>query len=90
MYLFGKYMLPHDYEHADKIGVGRLIMAHYSNHIYFYMIPGLWGAPLKILSGFNSTNINYAESSNGFGSGGGSHVDLPEHAHKRTAWNYRI
>ena len=47
----------------------------------FYMIPGLWGAPLKILSGLTPP-INYAESSNGFGSGGSSHVDLPEHAHK--------
>lgn len=81
LYLFGKYMLPHDYERADKIGVGRLIMAIIVTTFTFYMIPGLWGAPLKILSGLTPP-INYAESSNGFGSGGGTPVDLPEHAHK--------
>lgn len=81
LYLFGKYMLPHDYERADKIGVGRLIMAIIVTTFTFYMIPGLWGAPLKILSGLTPP-INYAESLNGFGSGGGAHIDLPEHAHK--------
>lgn len=80
LYLFGKYMLPHDYERADKIGVGRLIMAIIVSTFTFYMIPGLWGAPLKILSGLTPP-INYAESASGFGNGGGSKTDLPEHAH---------
>jgi len=80
LYLFGKYMLPHDYEKADKIGVGRLIMAIIVTTFTFYMIPGLWGAPLKILSGLTPP-INYAESASGFGNGGGSKTDLPEHAH---------
>jgi thiol:disulfide interchange protein DsbD len=81
LYLFGKYMLPHDYERADKIGVGRLIMAILVTTFTFYMIPGLWGAPLKILSGLTPP-INYAESSNGFGTSSGAHIELPEHAHK--------
>jgi thiol:disulfide interchange protein len=81
LYLFGKYMLPHDYERADKIGVGRLIMAIIVTTFTFYMIPGLWGAPLKILSGLTPP-INYAESSNGFGTSSGAHTELPEHAHK--------
>ncbi len=80
-YLFGKYMLPHDYERADKIGVGRLIMAILVTTFTFYMIPGLWGAPLKILSGLTPP-INYAESSNGFGTSSAAHTELPEHAHK--------
>ena len=80
LYLFGKYMLPHDYEKADKIGVGRLIMAIIVSTFTFYMIPGLWGAPLKILSGLTPP-INYAESASGFGNGGASKTDLPEHAH---------
>ena len=33
------------------------------------MIPGLWGAPLKIISGFPPPNF-YSESPNGFGGGG--------------------
>ena len=82
LYLFGKYMLPHDYEKADKIGVGRLIMAIIVTTFTFYMIPGLWGAPLKILSGLTPP-INYSESASGFGNGGGSSTaELPEHAHK--------
>lgn len=80
LYLFGKYMLPHDYEKADKIGVGRLIMAIIVTTFTFYMIPGLWGAPLKILSGLTPP-VNYAESASGFGNGGTSKSDLPEHAH---------
>lgn len=80
LYLFGKYMLPHDYEKADKIGVGRLMMAIIVSTFTFYMIPGLWGAPLKILSGLTPP-INYAESASGFGNGNSSTVELPEHAH---------
>lgn len=81
LYLFGKYMLPHDYEKADKIGVGRLIMAIIVTTFTFYMVPGLWGAPLKILSGLTPP-INYAESASGFGNGGSNTAELPEHAHK--------
>ena len=80
LYLFGKYMLPHDYEKADKIGVGRLVMAIIVTTFTFYMIPGLWGAPLKILSGLTPP-VNYAESASGFGNGGTLKSDLPEHAH---------
>jgi thiol:disulfide interchange protein DsbD len=80
LYLFGKYMLPHDYEKADKIGVGRLIMAIIVSTFTFYMIPGLWGAPLKILSGLTPP-MTYAESSSGFGNGSSSSTELPEHAH---------
>lgn len=80
LYLFGKYMLPHDYEKADKIGVGRLIMAIIVSTFTFYMIPGLWGAPLKILSGLTPP-IHYAESASGFGNGAEIKSDLPEHAH---------
>ena len=80
LYLFGKYMLPHDYEKADKIGVGRLIMAIVVTTFTFYMIPGLWGAPLKILSGLTPP-IHYAESTNGFGSSNSNKLELPEHAH---------
>lgn len=81
LYLFGKYMLPHDYEKADKIGVGRLVMAIIVTTFTFYMIPGLWGAPLKILSGLTPP-MTYAESASGFGNTGSGTAELPEHAHK--------
>lgn len=80
LYLFGKYMLPHDYEKADKIGVGRLVMAIIVSTFTFYMIPGLWGAPLKILSGLTPP-MTYSESTSGFGNGNSSTAELPEHAH---------
>ncbi len=80
LYLFGRYMLPHDYEKADKIGVGRLVMAILVTTFTFYMIPGLWGAPLKILSGLTPP-MTYAESSNGLGTASAAKSDLPEHAH---------
>lgn len=80
LYLFGRYMLPHDYEKADKIGVGRLVMGILVTTFTFYMIPGLWGAPLKILSGLTPP-MTYAESSHGLGSGTSVTSDLPEHAH---------
>lgn len=80
LYLFGKYMLPHDYEKADRIGVGRLMMAILVTAFTLYMIPGLWGAPLKILSGLTPP-INYAESTTGFGASSSNDAKLPEHAH---------
>jgi thiol:disulfide interchange protein len=81
LYLFGKYMLPHDYEKQDKIGVGRLIMAIIVTAFTFYMVPGLWGAPLKILSGLTPPQ-NYAESPQGLGNNSKSIInnELPEHA----------
>lgn len=80
LYLFGKYMLPHDYQKADKIGVGRLMMAILVSTFTFYMIPGLFGAPLKLLSGLTPP-IHYAESQGGFGNGVANNQAIPEHAH---------
>lgn len=83
LYLFGKYMLPHDYEKADKIGVGRLTMAIIVTAFTVYMIPGLWGAPLKILSGLTPPST-YSEIPQGISTNGGqagTKSDLPEHAH---------
>ena len=82
LYLFGKYMLPHDYEKADKIGVGRLTMAIIVTAFTVYMIPGLWGAPLKILSGLTppSTYSEIPQGINGT-TQNTSKSDLPEHAH---------
>jgi len=50
MYLFGKLQLPHDTK-LDKISVPRAVMAIMTTAFTVYMIPGLWGADLKLLSG---------------------------------------
>ncbi|WP_288369594.1 cytochrome c biogenesis protein CcdA [uncultured Algoriphagus sp.] len=51
LYLLGKIRLPHD-SPLEYLGVPRLLMALFSWMIALYMIPGLWGAPLKYLSGY--------------------------------------
>lgn len=51
LYLLGKIRLPHD-SPLEYLGVPRLLMALFSWMIALYMIPGLWGAPLKHLSGY--------------------------------------
>lgn len=50
-YLLGKIRLPHD-SPMESIGVPRLMMAIATFVFVVYMIPGLWGAPLKALSGY--------------------------------------
>ncbi|WP_192347057.1 protein-disulfide reductase DsbD [Algoriphagus sp. Y33] len=51
LYLLGKIRLPHD-SPSDSIGVPRLLLALVTFMFVVYMIPGLFGAPLKYLSGF--------------------------------------
>ena len=51
MYLLGKIKFPHD-DDENKIGVPRFFMALASLSFAIYMIPGLWGAPLKAVSAF--------------------------------------
>ena len=65
VYLFGKIRLPHD-SAVEKISVGRLFMALLVSIFTVYMIPGLWGAPLKIISGFPPP-MTYSESPHGVG-----------------------
>ncbi len=43
--------LPHDSK-VEKTGVGRFMLALVSFAFAVYMIPGLWGAPLKAISAF--------------------------------------
>ena len=66
LYLFGKIKLPHDSE-VNHISVGRLCLALLTTAFVVYLIPGLWGAPLKFISGFPPP-MNYSESPYGVGS----------------------
>jgi len=51
LYLLGKIRLPHDSK-MEHLGVPRLLLALVTFTFVVYMIPGLWGAPLKALSGY--------------------------------------
>ncbi|NDV83500.1 DUF255 domain-containing protein [Bacteroides sp. 51] len=51
VYLLGKIKFPHDDDNT-KVSVPRFFMALISLAFAVYMIPGLWGAPLKAVSAF--------------------------------------
>ena len=51
LYLLGKIKFPHD-DDDTKVSVPRFFMALFSLAFAIYMIPGLWGAPLKAVSAF--------------------------------------
>jgi thiol:disulfide interchange protein DsbD len=50
-YLLGKIKFPHD-DDDNKVGVTRFFLALFSLAFAVYMVPGLWGAPLKAVSAF--------------------------------------
>ncbi|EDM43127.1 thiol:disulfide interchange protein dsbD, putative [unidentified eubacterium SCB49] len=86
LYLLGKITLPHD-SPLTHISVGRLMLALLTLSFTVYMIPGLWGAPLNLISAFPPPQ-EYSESPYGVGFsklGGGSasadHSTLPDGGH---------
>ena len=84
LYLFGKITLPHD-SPLHHISVGRLYLGLTVLAFTIYLIPGLWGAPLKLISAFPPPP-QYSESPFGVGGAGASNVlagsskELPEGA----------
>lgn len=50
-YLLGKIKFPHD-DDDNTVSVSRFFMALISLAFAVYMVPGLWGAPLKAVSAF--------------------------------------
>ncbi|MGB1042810.1 MAG: protein-disulfide reductase DsbD family protein [Tenacibaculum sp.] len=89
-YLFGKIQLPHD-SPVSHISVGRLSLGLIVLSFTIYMIPGLWGAPLNLISAFPPPQ-HYSESPYGVGytkqavvtssvSEKETHNGLPEGAH---------
>lgn len=50
-YLLGKIMTPHD-SPIERVGVPRLLLAIVTFTFVIYMLPGMWGAPLKALAGY--------------------------------------
>ena len=51
LYLLGKLKFSHDSD-MPSISVPRLFFAIFTFCFALYMVPGLWGAPLRLLSGF--------------------------------------
>lgn len=51
VYLLGKIRFPHD-SPQEKTGITRFMLAIVSFAFAVYMLPGLWGAPLKSISAF--------------------------------------
>lgn len=64
-YLLGAFKTSHDSD-LKHVSVTRLIFAIVSLFVTVYLIPGLWGAPLKLFSGILPP-IDYSESPHGFG-----------------------
>ena len=85
LYLFGKIQLPHD-SPLKYISVGRLTLGLVTLTFTIYMIPGLWGAPLNIISAFPPPQ-HYSESPYGVGYsklGNGDSIgslEIPDGAH---------
>lgn len=69
LYLFGVFQTPHD-SPVPFISVGRMLLGILTLCFTVYLIPGLWGAPLKVISGFPPP-LNYSESPYGFGGSAG-------------------
>jgi thiol:disulfide interchange protein len=65
LYLFGKIRLPHD-SPLERLSVGRTMFGTLTLTFVIYMIPGMWGAPLQLISAFPPP-LNYSESPQGFG-----------------------
>jgi thiol:disulfide interchange protein len=52
IYLLGKLKFPHDSD-VKHVSVPRLFLAMVSLAFALYMVPGLWGAPLRAISAFS-------------------------------------
>ncbi len=60
LYLFGLFRTSHDSEPKHGINTFRMVMGILSLSFTFYLLPGLWGAPLKLIGAFPPPE-NYSE-----------------------------
>ena len=76
-YLFGWILFPHDSK-TERIGVFRFSMGMVFFTLGVYLMPGMWGAPVNLISGFPPPMF-YSEWNGGGGHGGsgesGGHVE---------------
>ncbi len=73
LYLLGRFKMPHD-SPGDKISVSRLLFAVLFGSFTIYLLPGMWGAPLHLISGFPPPQF-YSESPSGLS---GAHAPTAE------------
>jgi thiol:disulfide interchange protein DsbD len=81
MYLVGLFKTSHDSD-LKHVSVGRLFVAITSFFVVIYLIPGMWGAPLKLFSGILPP-LEYSESPHGFGgssAGASAQASIPQDA----------
>jgi thiol:disulfide interchange protein DsbD len=80
MYLLGFLKFAHDSD-LKHISVSRISVAILTGTLTIYMIPGLWGAPLKIINAFPPP-MQYSESPYGVGNSKGG-VAVITDSHKK-------
>lgn len=68
IYLYGGLRFPHDSK-LERMSVGRWSLGTVFLVLAIYMMPGMWGAPLNLISGFPPP-LFYAESSGSVSAGG--------------------
>lgn len=78
MYLFGVFRMAHDSE-TKHISIPRFFFGLTALTFALYMLPGLWGAPLKLIAGYPPA---YGEVVGGFG-GGTSAADPKPNDHMK-------
>jgi thiol:disulfide interchange protein len=74
LYLLGKLKFSHDSE-QPYVSIPRLLFAILTFSFVVYLIPGMWGAPLKLISGFPPP-VFYNEGWNMTGSGSSSETPV--------------
>ena len=71
-YLFGWFTLPHDSK-IERLGVFRFSTGLVFMMFAVYLVPGMWGAPVNLISGFPPPMF-YSEWQGGGGSAEGGHA----------------
>jgi thiol:disulfide interchange protein len=77
IYLFGWIRMPHD-SPLEHLSVGRTLFGTLILMFVIYMIPGMFGAPLKLISAFPPP-MSYSESPTGFGGSSSVAASSSEH-----------
>ncbi len=70
LYLFGAFRMPHD-DKVESLSVTRMLFGTTFFILGFYLLPGTFGAPVRLVAGFPPP-AHYAEAPGGAYLGGGS------------------
>jgi thiol:disulfide interchange protein DsbD len=73
LYLLGIIRFPHDDPGPESLSVPRFLLAIVAMSFTFYLIPGLWGAPLKSVNAFLPPMATQDFDLGRSASGGGAH-----------------